>query len=253
MAGTAQYAKLAQSLPPPLLRFFARFPPPAPSPMKSSLNTSSSDPASNEERTVSTLSSLQESYNPFESQRHPETGKWYEPKFSLRRQAFLVKLAREHGVEELLPHTLKKTGERTKRREAQGLRVKGTGIGQNVKGHIWERTLKARNDRRKQAMLGMPKMVEQWKKVNKLNIFSRNLLINVDGSRAWVEEMAEMRTASINVVSTSKGEHLFSSPPRTIMNSLHLCLYIQTKLFGRIWGTNASRCFGVSMAHTPIA
>jgi large subunit ribosomal protein L25 len=64
--------------------------------------------------------------------------------FSLRRQAELVKLARKHGVEELLPYTVKGTEEKLRRREERGLRVKGTGIGQKVKGKEWERTLKQR-------------------------------------------------------------------------------------------------------------
>ncbi len=38
--------------------------------------------------------------------KHAVTGRWHDPKYSLRRQAELVKLAREHGVEELLPFTI---------------------------------------------------------------------------------------------------------------------------------------------------
>jgi large subunit ribosomal protein L25 len=55
-----------------------------------------------------------------------------------------VKLARQHGVEELLPHSVKSTTEKLRRREQNGLRVKGTGVGQKVKGKEWERTLKGR-------------------------------------------------------------------------------------------------------------
>jgi hypothetical protein len=55
-----------------------------------------------------------------------------------------VKLARQHGVEELLPHSVKGTVEKLRRREQNGLRVKGTGVGQKVKGKEWERTLKGR-------------------------------------------------------------------------------------------------------------
>jgi hypothetical protein len=72
------------------------------------------------------------------------TGKWHDPVFSLRRQAELVKLARQHGVEELLPYTVKGTEERLRRRAENGLRVKGTGVGQRVKGKESERTLKGR-------------------------------------------------------------------------------------------------------------
>lgn len=82
--------------------------------------------------------------NPFLPMRHPVTGKWHDPVYSLRRQAELVKLAREHGVEELLPPTPKGTEERLRRRVEFGLRVKGTGVGQQVKGHAHERQMVAK-------------------------------------------------------------------------------------------------------------
>jgi len=53
-------------------------------------------------------------------------------------------LARQYGVESLLPFTVKKTEERLTRRLEHGLRVKGTGVGEKVRGKIQERTLKAR-------------------------------------------------------------------------------------------------------------
>lgn len=55
-----------------------------------------------------------------------------------------MKLARQHGVEELLPHTVKGTEERLRKRMENGLRVKGTGVGQKVKGKESERTMKGR-------------------------------------------------------------------------------------------------------------
>ena len=76
-----------------------------------------------------------------------------------------MKLARAHGVEELLPFTVKATDERIRKREEHGLRVKGTGVGQRVKGKEWERTMKGRLERRRQAMLEMPKMIQYWKQV----------------------------------------------------------------------------------------
>ena len=72
------------------------------------------------------------------------TEKWHDPVFSLRRQAELVKLARQHGVEDLLPHSVKGTEYRLQRRMENGLRVKGTGVGQRVKGKESERTMKGR-------------------------------------------------------------------------------------------------------------
>lgn len=52
-----------------------------------------------------------------------------------------MKLAREQGVEELLPFTSKGTEERIRHRVEHGLRVRGTGVGQHVKGHLHERML----------------------------------------------------------------------------------------------------------------
>jgi transposase-like protein len=74
--------------------------------------------------------------------KHPVTGRWHDPVFSLRRQADLCKLARQHGVEELLPFSVKSSAERLRRRQENGLRVKGTGVGERVKGKESERQMK---------------------------------------------------------------------------------------------------------------
>lgn len=180
MATSVQYVKLAQALPPRLMRFFARSPPPAlqstshgstpatsPSATASIAPTPTSDSASTTSNAALEADSVVgDASNPFQSQRHPATGTWHDPIFSLRRQADLVKLARQHGVEGLLPFTVKGTEERLRRREESGLRVKGTGVGQKVKGKAWERTLKGRLERRRQAMLEMPKMIQSWKEVS---------------------------------------------------------------------------------------
>ncbi|KAG9248835.1 putative 54S ribosomal protein L25, mitochondrial [Calycina marina] len=134
---------LAHTLHPRLLRFFARYPPAA---------------------IVPTLTEPAPALpNPFKCQKHLVTGRRHDPVFSLRRQAEIVKLARKQGVEELLPHTVKGTEERMKRRAENGLRVKGTGVGQKVKGKESERTLKGRLEKRRQAMLDMPQMIQTWK------------------------------------------------------------------------------------------
>ena len=174
-----EYVKLAQSLPPRLLRFFARYPPPTTSianratasSVSTTLNTSSSDPNATieEDNTASNEPPPLPYRNPFQPQKHSMTGKWHDPVFSLRRQADLVKMARANGVEELLPYTIKGTEERIARRQEHGLRVKGTGVGQKVKGKLWERTMKGRLEKRRQAMLGMPKLVQQWKQVRILS------------------------------------------------------------------------------------
>ena len=173
MAATESYVKLAQSLPPRLLRFFTRYPPASiqrpsiVSTLTTAPNTSSADPnATPVETSISTEPpNPAKTPNPFKPRKHPVTGAWHGPVFSLRQQADLVKLARNHGLEDLLPHTVKKTQERLRRREQHGLRVRGTGEGQKVKGKAQERTLKTRLDRRKQAMLQMPAMIQQWKEV----------------------------------------------------------------------------------------
>lgn len=128
MAAISQNVQLAKSLPPRLLRFFARYPP-------ASIQASTEAP-----KTAYQI----ESPNPFRSTKHPVTGKWHDPVYSLRRQAELVKLARDHGVEELLPFTHKGTEERIRNRVEHGLRVKGTGVGQQVKGHKHERQMIAK-------------------------------------------------------------------------------------------------------------
>ena len=178
MASASSHVKLAQTLPPRLLRFFARYPPPVltsshpPSSSSSTssattaLNTSSNDPNTDLVETTAPAHDKNTSYdNPFRSTKHPVTGNWHDPIYSLRRQADLVKMARAHGVEELLPFTVKGTQERIRRREEHGLRVKGTGVGQKVKGKYWERTIKGRLEKRRQAMLEMPKMIREWKQV----------------------------------------------------------------------------------------
>lgn len=142
-----KFVKLANTLPPRLTRFFARYPPPAlllASQPQIASNTSPSDPNASSAETTAPEPNVDLPASPFRAHKHSVTGKWHDPTFSLRRQAELVKLARTYGVEEFLPYTVKGTLERLRRREENGLRVKGTGIGQKVRGKEWERTLKPR-------------------------------------------------------------------------------------------------------------
>ena len=162
-----EYVKLAQTLPPRLLRFFARYPPPSPLATRPSisttLNTSSSDPnASHVEFAAPALPYS----NPFQSQKHQLTGRWHDPKFSLRQQANLCKVARTYGIENLLPPTSKSSEVRLQRRIEKGVRVRGTGEGQKVKGKLYERTMKQRLNKRREAMLKMPQLVQQWRQVS---------------------------------------------------------------------------------------
>lgn len=135
MASTAKHIQLAQALPPRLTRFFARYPPAAILPSQS--ESSSQAPTTGE-------FTQEAAPSPFKAHKHPATGKWHDPVFSLRRQADLVKLAQRHGVEDLMPFSVKSSAERLRRREENGLRVKGTGVGERVKGKESERQMKGR-------------------------------------------------------------------------------------------------------------
>jgi large subunit ribosomal protein L25 len=92
--------------------------------------------------------------------------KWIGPRYGLRQQADLVKLAIKYNVEPLLPPSIKSTEYKAARLAERGLAIKGTGIGQKVKGHKWERTMEARLEDRRKAMEGMPEMIRQWKQVS---------------------------------------------------------------------------------------
>lgn len=121
-ASSSSLVQLAKSLPEPLQRFFARWPPAAIVP---------------EGAAPTHYQQLRP--NPFRFYKHPATGRWQDPAYSQRRQAQLVQMARSHGVEHLLPETNKGAEYRLAHRVEHGLRVKGTGVGQSVKGHIYER------------------------------------------------------------------------------------------------------------------
>lgn len=110
MASAADYVKLATTLPPMLHRFFARFP-----------------PGSN-------------AANVFRHTRHEITGRWHNPKYSLRRQKELVKLSQDYGVEELLPPTVKGSVARAEK-AALGPRLKRM---MTPRGKGWERSLRSK-------------------------------------------------------------------------------------------------------------
>ncbi|KAL2827410.1 hypothetical protein BDW59DRAFT_144229 [Aspergillus cavernicola] len=101
--------------------------------------------------------------NPFLPRKNFRTGKWFGPVVGLRRQAELVKMAAKYNLEGLLPAGKKSTEFKETRRAERGLQIKGTGIGQKVKGHKWERTMESRLEDRRKAMTEMPEMVRLWK------------------------------------------------------------------------------------------
>jgi large subunit ribosomal protein L25 len=120
--------------------------------------------------------------NPFLPTKIFTTGKWAGPKIGLRRQAELVKLAKINGVEELLPPGKKSTAFKETRLIKAGLRIRGTGEGQKVKGHKWERTIGTTLEKRRKAMEGMPEMIRTWKQVSMFYFCGK---INANG---WYRE-----------------------------------------------------------------
>nr|POE63443.1 54s ribosomal protein l25, mitochondrial [Quercus suber] len=180
------YISLAKELPKPLLHFFARFPPPQASVGQLSKNSTISTTAPSDHLDGTTLSSPFDSSvtspsastaspgllapeastwktNPFLPFRNPSTGIWHGPHYSLRRQAELFRLATEHNVLSLMPPSAKHPEIKEQKRILNGLRVKGTGVGQKVKGKYWERTLRSRLEQRRKAMEMMPDMIQLWK------------------------------------------------------------------------------------------
>lgn len=204
---SAEYIKIAQGLPPRLLRFFARFPPVTASsnpygsltdartgirrtsePVSVAPTTSSTDPNASQIETSVNQSASSTLANPFLPTRHAVTQRIHDPQFSLRRQADLIKLARGYGIEECLPPSSKSPTVRDHKRLTSGLRVRGTGIGQSVKGKRWERTLPARQAVRYAAMLRMPKIIQAWKRV--CLPFAQRSTDVIDWSWTRMEEVA---------------------------------------------------------------
>lgn len=217
-----QHVKLARTLPPKLLRFFARYPPTALSSGIQSLppgtlNSASSDVPSSEananpgEADSQPIPSLPGNQNPFQKTRNEVTNVWRDPVYSLRWQAAFVKMARKHGVEELLPYTTKGTEVKIQKREEFGLRVKGTGVGQRVKGHWRERTLKGRLEGRRQAMIKMPEMINEWKMVWTRDTatdsrFADNL---TEGTWSWNKEVAKVIDLSLRLIYSASYTHRY--------------------------------------------
>ncbi|TLS28402.1 hypothetical protein PpBr36_01105 [Pyricularia pennisetigena] len=171
-SSASSYIRLAKTLPPRLQVFLARYPPAAILPTATAETQAPPAPTTYQQATP----------NPFKPTKHPVTGLWQNPVYSLRRQAELVKLARDHGVEELLPDGPKGTDVRLRKRVELGLRVKGTGVGQKVKGHIFERNLVDKMEKRRKAMRDMPKLIAEWKRVSKIRL-GQDLRQNTDHSQ----------------------------------------------------------------------
>ncbi|KAH7913290.1 hypothetical protein BJ138DRAFT_1171378 [Hygrophoropsis aurantiaca] len=126
--------------------------------------------------------------NPFVPRLSPLTGRWSPPKLSLRRQAVLVKKARQLNVLELLPPGPKLSAVEiaaavhnpTKRPIVWHGKVKersvpGADIGNRLyagkkrmfKGHKWERVAEERAKRRNMLMRDMSKRIMRFKQFHK--------------------------------------------------------------------------------------
>ncbi|KAI0763455.1 hypothetical protein BD413DRAFT_616331 [Trametes elegans] len=133
--------------------------------------------------------------NPFLPHKNPETGRWAPPKYSLRRQADLVKNARSTGLLHLLPPGPKLSPKELQSASASPAatdaiknakvwtaevewdgeykekEVKGADVGNRLyagrkrmfKGHKWERQLEKRTWKRKLLMKDMEQRIQRFK------------------------------------------------------------------------------------------
>lgn len=140
--------------------------------------------------------------NPFVPRKNPVTGRWAPPKYSLRRQAELIKAAKTTNTLHLLPagpkltpaalHAAMKTVPRSERpKEVKNKMwarhvswtgkvgekdVKGADVGNRLyagrkrmfKGHRWQRTMEGRVQRRRMLMKSMKRRVLRFKSVSSI-------------------------------------------------------------------------------------
>lgn len=91
--------------------------------------------------------------NPFLPNKNPESGRWHDAKYSLRRQADIYKLAYKFGIQDLLPPLPKKFYEDKYYNKNW---MKGV---LNHKKHKWERTLDEKLQSRQEAIENMDKTI----------------------------------------------------------------------------------------------
>lgn len=156
--------------------------------------------------------------NPFLPRKLFTTGKWASPRYGLRQQADLVKLAIKYNVEPLLPLGPKSSEYKAARLAERGLRIKGTGIGQKVKGHKWERTMEARLEDRRKAMVEMPEMIRLWKQVS------------IHGNSAAHEIGADLFNREVTVVAGDSGRSGKQENSTHLVLSLVLSLLVDATL-----------------------
>ncbi|KIM42145.1 hypothetical protein M413DRAFT_42864, partial [Hebeloma cylindrosporum] len=105
--------------------------------------------------------------NPFVPKKNAKTGRWHEPKFSLRRQADLVKKAHLSDTMNLIPPGPKKAAfELRMRRKVPGAELGirlYAGKKRMFKGHLWERQQAKRIRKRSILMRDMAARVARYK------------------------------------------------------------------------------------------
>ncbi|KAJ5406430.1 hypothetical protein N7465_007714 [Penicillium sp. CMV-2018d] len=167
MSVSKQTSALLENLPQRLVNFFARYPPqahsaavrrPAPANGEGYVPTKVESPytpdrdvkgAPGEKKhgwtpSRALLVTSDELRNPFLP--HKRFGKWEAPKYGLRQQADLMKLAIKYNVGALLPPVANHLNSRRHGEQS-----------------VWERTMESRLEDRRKAMEGMPEMVRMWK------------------------------------------------------------------------------------------
>ncbi|CCL98211.1 uncharacterized protein FIBRA_00205 [Fibroporia radiculosa] len=157
--------------------------------------------------------------NPFLPHKNPESGCWAPPKYSLRRQAELIKHARSANMLHLLPpgpklgpkdlasastsmHTSQSTSPALMDQESWGQEIEwegdvkekevpGAAIGNRLyagkrrmfKGHKWERTSEKREETRKAMMQSMPQRIERFKNAFNDEVHQSGGFLNPTGDK----------------------------------------------------------------------
>lgn len=167
--------------------------------------------------------------NPFLPRKNFRNGKWISPRFGLRVQADLVKMAAKYNIEELLPPSRKSNIFKEIRRAEKGLQIKGTGIGQKVKGHKWERTMEARLEERKKAMLEMPEMIRLWKQVSSMSFVSRLSLGVYEHRNVWLTQIYYREDTAVAGRNGPSGKQAFNI--RFLYSTVRCYVFLSIALF----------------------
>ncbi|CCD22835.1 mitochondrial 54S ribosomal protein mL59 NDAI_0A06810 [Naumovozyma dairenensis CBS 421] len=126
------------------------------------------------------------SANPFLRNRNPINGKFYEPKYSLRRMSDIYKLAHRYGVQDLLPPIPSSKlffQEKYDKKIAENKFMKGVLF---PKGHKYELALESKLKAREEGIKNADKMiadVKGKKYVNRLERKSKDKTL--ESNKSW--------------------------------------------------------------------